>query len=628
MTPRRSVAQDGLPVPNPDYSSLQDEYVFPVQFDFIELDLVISNFFELVSRYGHLAKRLTSSSMASFDRFVDHLARHPFVHAVPERQPRIKIRDLINGWLLWNLVIPKRIGRARSKGNEMWYVRPITPGISRSGLPKQKSPYVRHADTWLYRATLDFHRLTTSPIDDTPRRGDIANLLLENSGVTIHGDPTNGEPRYDGGSEVDLNSRLIMQFLSSFTDAVDPECRLEHGESFPNEPWNAAKRSRSKYPTGILDQPVLEFDGPKFKHPLGALTLTPGAILPLGQAAVVLLRQFHRSGLTGQLSEQLAGLLGVLLLQAPIRVARALRQVIIDVNAPLSDDFNPLGRYDRSPGQLAENPCQMYCDFTNGLHPMSVEIARKCASRDLVLHNQLLKDRLLVRSLTMAHTFLGAVEREELRVLRSTSQVEYVRALLMRRESQSFSDAARIVFHDLRTTLAAGTEKDLELADLLGELELKFVEPFECLNEFLYESLGVRGEALENQRRLFGSVGGLRGDNDAKEYSLLAGNKKSDSWRYSPSDSLLLAMLNFAFSSEDGSRKREQMPLSELILVLRKRLGIFIDEAPEQLLSNETRLAALANREAFTRKLQVLGCFEGLSDDTDYQRVTRPRWGG
>jgi len=198
----------------------------------------------------------------------------------------------------------------------------------------------------------------------------------------------------------------------------------------------------------------------------------------------------------------------------------------------------------------------------------------------------------------------------------------------MRRESQSFSDAARIVFHDLRTTLAAGTEKDLELAELLGELELKFVEPFECLNEFLYESLGVRGEALENQRRLFGSVGGLRGDNDAKEYSLLAGNKKSDSWRYSPSDSLLLAMLNFAFSSEDGSRKREQMPLSELILVLRKRLGIFIDEAPEQLLSNETRLAALANREAFTRKLQVLGCFEGLSDDTDYQRVTRPRWGG
>jgi hypothetical protein len=419
-----------------------------------------------------------------------------------------------------------------------------------------------------------------------------------------------------------------MQFLSSFTDAVDPDCNLDHGESFPSEPWNVHKRSRSRYPTGILDQPVLEFEGSKFKHSLEALTLVPGAILPLGQVAVVLLRQCHRVRSTGQLSEQLAGLLGVLLLQAPIRVARALRQLVNDVNSPLSDDFNPLGDYDQSPGRLAENPSEMYCDFTNGLHPMSVEIARKCASRDLRWHNQLLKDRLLVRSLTMAHTFLAAAEREELRRIRSSSQVDYVKALLRRRESRSFNDAARIVFRDLKTKLAAGTEKDLELAELLEELEFRFEDPFECLNEFLYESLGVRGEALENQRRLFGSVGGLRGDNDAKEYSLLAGTKKSDSWRYSPSDSLLLAMLNFAFSSEDGSRKREQMSLNELITVFRKRLGIFIDRAPQQLLSNETRAAALANREAFTRKLQVLGCFEGLSDDTDYQRVTVPRWGG
>jgi hypothetical protein len=109
---------------------------------------------------------------------------------------------------------------------------------------------------------------------------------------------------------------------------------------------------------------------------------------------------------------------------------------------------------------------------------------------------------------------------------------------------------------------------------------------------------------------------------------MLAGNKKSDSWRYSPSDSLLLGMLNFVFSSDDGLRKREQMPLSELIALFGERLGICIDSVPQLQLGNETRVAALANREAFTRKLQVLGCFEGLSDDTDYQRVTAPRWGG
>lgn len=628
MTPRRPITPNGLPVPNPVYSSLQDEYVFPIQFDFIELDLVVSNFFELVSRRGYMTRRLSSSSMVSFDRFIDHLVKDPFVQAQPERQPNIKVRDLLGGWLLWNLVIPKGKGKARNKGEEMWYVRPVTPGVIRSALPKQKSPSVRHADTWLYRSALDFYRLASTPLDDTPRRSDIAKLLLDNSGVEIRHDPTNGEPFYDGTSEVDLNSRLVMQFLSTFTDAVDPLSRIEHGESFPSEPWNAAKRSKSKYPTGILDQPVLEFEGPKFKHSLEALTLVPGAILPLGQVAVVLLRQFHGRGLAGQFSEQLAGLLSVPLLQAPIRVARATRQLLTDVNAPLSEDFNPLGNYDRGPGRLAGNPSEMYCDFTNGLNPLSVEIARKCVSRDLEWHQRLLRDRLYVRSLTMTHAMLGAAEREELRLLRSTSQLEYVRTLLLRIESQSFGDAARIVLLNLRNQLAGGSEKELELSDLLGEMELKFENQFECLNEFLVESLGGRGEALEMQRRIFASVGGLRGDNEPKEYSLLAGNKRSDSWRYSPSDSLLLAMLNFVFSSDDGLRKRDQMPLNELISVLRERLGVLIDSVPQQLLSNETRAAALTNREAFTRKLQVLGCFEGLSDDTDYQRVTAPRWGG
>lgn len=631
MTRKRLGRQDGLPVPNPDFDTLQDEYVFPIQFDYVELDLVINNFFELASRRGYMTRRLSSISMASYERFVDHLAQQPFFDVRPENQPKVKVRDLLDGWLLNNLVIPKQIGRARSKGGEMSYVRPITPGVIRSGLPKQKLPNVRHADTWLYRACLDFYRLTASPLDDTPRRGDIANLLLDDSGIVINGDATNGEPVFDGTSDIDLNSRLVMQFLSVFTDAVDPATRVDHGESFPDAPWNAAKRSRSRQPAGIYDQPVLEVENQKFKYPLEALTLVPGAILPLGQVGVVLLRQFHRSGLGGQFSEQLAGLLGVPLLQAPIRVARALRELLRDADAPLSDDFDPLGRYHQSPGRLAANPSEMYCDFTNGLNPVSVEIARKCASRDLSWHNSLLRDRLLVRSLVMVHQFLPPPEREKLRLLRSDSQLKYVQALITGRGTQAFRDAVRIVFVNLRSQLVDAGEPDeegIELSELLDELELRITDPFECLNEFLFESLGNRGQALEMQRRLFGWAGGLRGDKEPTEYSMLAGNKKSDSWRYSPSDSLLLAMLNFVFSSDDGLRKREQMALSELIALFRERLGICIDTVPQLQMGNETRAAALANREAFTRKLQVLGCFEGLSDDTDYQRVTAPRWGG
>lgn len=67
------------------------------------------------------------------------------------------------------------------------------------------------------------------------------------------------------------------------------------------------------------------------------------------------------------------------------------------------------------------------------------------------------------------------------------------------------------------------------------------------------------------------------------------------------------------------------MPAAKLLNRLQKRFGILVDRPPSDFESATTRAAASENRSAFLRQLQLLGCFDGLSDDLSAQMVRRPR---
>ena len=66
------------------------------------------------------------------------------------------------------------------------------------------------------------------------------------------------------------------------------------------------------------------------------------------------------------------------------------------------------------------------------------------------------------------------------------------------------------------------------------------------------------------------------------------------------------------------------MPLRDVLDALAHRFGILIDRPPAFLDGAEAREAATANREAFTQRLQLLGCFDSLSDDFSVQIVRHP----
>ena len=68
-----------------------------------------------------------------------------------------------------------------------------------------------------------------------------------------------------------------------------------------------------------------------------------------------------------------------------------------------------------------------------------------------------------------------------------------------------------------------------------------------------------------------------------------------------------------------------ELRLTEVIQRFEDRFGILIDRPPSDFVNTDTQRIASLNKQAFVKKLQLFGCFEGLSDDPEYQLVKRPR---
>jgi len=106
---------------------------------------------------------------------------------------------------------------------------------------------------------------------------------------------------------------------------------------------------------------------------------------------------------------------------------------------------------------------------------------------------------------------------------------------------------------------------------------------------------------------------------------LLAGTVKARStWCYSPSDALVKALLLGCFIDEAGNFAEDQIRLSDLLVRLEQRFGILVSRPPREFNWPSYIRAAAFNQKVFVRRLRLLGCYEGLSDDPTYQYVTRP----
>jgi hypothetical protein len=308
------------------------------------------------------------------------------------------------------------------------------------------------------------------------------------------------------------------------------------------------------------------------------------------------------------LMSSFAALMSMGIFTFSLRVDAAARELLRsepgDVQIPpdLADDPAPA------------SPLELYCDFTGDLGSESDRMTRSCVARDLDRVRLAFRDRMTFVVVENAlpripgeaerRAGLAAVERlVQLAQLRGHRRVEsYAEARLddLVAEAQASADATGPDLEHLRR---------LQSADR-PELE-KLLDVMEHVNE---------GPAVRNAVKWYWSIGGLE-----KPYGLLRGDVRNRrSWRYAPGDELLTALLLAVFVEPGGTAHRPAMPLREVLDALAHRFGILIDRPPAFLDGAEAREAATANREAFTQRLQLLGCFDSLSDDFSVQIVRHP----
>ncbi|MDN4489694.1 hypothetical protein QQX13_02495 [Demequina sp. SYSU T00068] len=318
----------------------------------------------------------------------------------------------------------------------------------------------------------------------------------------------------------------------------------------------------------------------------------PAAIDPLGHDLVAFLRQYGPAMPVAEAFTHVSALIALRLFQLPLVTARVVRSL-------LSGDTN-------------DTPAlEMYCDFVRRKGSPSDEVASLCVQRDLEILRTFFRDRLLIRELDRAAEAAG------LNPPADDDPGERLRwaASLHNHEGINFG----LGFSILPTIRGMQAEGSEEREFVEGVMNAQSLSNADKLAAILVEALRKRG--LENQIKWFHNTGGI-----AKSYGMLSGTLRVRStWRYAPSDEVLTTLLCLCFTDEDGTTTHAKLPVRDVLERLESRFGILIDRPPADFDSATARAGAQENFNAFTGRLKLLGCFQGLSDDFSAQYVTRPR---
>jgi hypothetical protein len=325
----------------------------------------------------------------------------------------------------------------------------------------------------------------------------------------------------------------------------------------------------------------------------------PAATRPLGADVLDYIDGYGDRAPSLVMSQHLAALIGLRLYQLPLRTARATRTLIEtgELSAGMSD-------------AASANPLEQYVDFTGDKGSRSDILARECVQRDLEITRQFFWDRLYLLSVRTAPAVRPSFENASLtpaekiaelvnsrNAARVVSHLEYILSLIQ-------DENARTDDEDAAAFLAAMAADTRPIADRVADV--------------LVEALKKRG--YENAFKWFWSTGGIKTD-----VGILAGTLNAKpSWTYAPSDKLLASLLAVTFARQGGGPALAEFPIGAVLRQFERRFGLLVDRPPAALNTAENRAAAGRNFEAFKYRLQLLGVFDGLSDDLNAQRVRNP----
>ena len=595
--------------------TLDDPLIFPMTLLTLDADRVMVRFMELAMRNGYLTKALSVVSETIYNElFLEDLVNDHRISGLSKDERK----EVLDGWIRAALIEPERSGIGRDKERRIAYIKPVTLGVIRAGLPRG-TYMIRHADIWAYRLCLEELGLRGVSNKRSQLRETVHKALgegIEMSAQSFQSD----EPVYDEKTDIDITALLAMRLLSRFTEAR-PGDEITPGkpqEIWPTDRWNDDVRKDSKHISGLTPKEFkdLKLIGPSPESPIEQLVVFPNAFLPLGRDLFDLLSNYGQSISHTELTQHCIGLMALRLFQAPLRVARSLKT--LETHEQIENSSKE------------KNPLEMYCDFTNGSVKGSVELAKSCVRRDIEIHHELLRDRLQLRVLSwIGDLIMDRDTRDKLKEIRKVSVASYYKALIELKNDPMFEQAGLLKLHQFQTSLDSETEENVEMwKQHIQAWEESGLRPYEIVLQILRTANNPGSRAPAQHFQWFWTSGGLLNSPPHRSYAVLSGSVKHKStWRYSPTDSLLVSMLMACFVQSDGGHQwvENELRLTEVIKRFEHRFGVLIDRPPLDFQNADSQRVALLNKQAFVRKLQLLGCFEGLSDDPDYQLVSRPR---
>jgi hypothetical protein len=591
--------------------SLNDPLSFPMTFLTIDVERSFLRFLELGVRYGHATKAMKETMVEDYEQlFLDQLSMDSRISGL-ERGLRKRVLD---GWLRATALKFESRGMNRRGGRRLAIPRPLHLGVIRSGLPSRYPYLIHYTDVWTYYTAL--RALEIAGVDN-PRRflGELLRTRL-GSGMTLdYNQFASDEPRYDELTPIDINALIALRILSTFTSARPGDPIVSDGESWPSNPWVNSRRFNAKLPRGNADIPVFGTD--KGLNQIQHLVIAPEAFSEIGADLVRLLCCY--GDLEGtELTQHCLALLSFRLYQAPLIAAQRVRQI---ARSSTEDSQN-----DRD-----GNAVQIYCDFSDSTDVASTQLARKCVARDLEAHRVFLRDRFYLRILDwLAGLQMGQIQ-EQIATARSISVARYFEVLVRLCGTDSFGMAARLKIQEFESAVGPDeetSESNARWRELLAEWRSNGIDDVSQLTQILLGAYSPGGRAPAQAEQWCWTTGGMLDTLPHRSFALLAGSvKHRNTWRYAPTDQLLTALLLGCFvSGKPGTASTlTEMRFTELLEVMEARYGIVIDRPPRDFDDVDSIQAAERNRAHFAKKLQLLGCFDGLSDDSQYQMVRRPR---
>lgn len=545
-------------------ASANNDFLIPVTFSETNVERMLTQILERVIKQGKASAPHTNSSFKlEFPDLVDKLSKSEEMSGFDNNVGR----EILAGWLKSSIVEMIPVGKGK-KTEQIDYLRPLTAASYRSGLPRQRSRH-RRADVLVYESLKRAYKNASGNTDDANLSADFIESSSIGKGVNFLLHP-HTNPEYDGETQIDIESLLELRFI----------------EGIPGKDPGPVRQSSLK---GKAD-----FDSP-----------LPNATYPMGEDLFNYVSQYSDKS-SNELISSMACILALRLFQMPIVAARDLNRLL----------FQPVTL--ESGLDKRANCCELYFDFTLEPGGASEKLAKQAVQRDLQLLADFFPNVILLRE---AENCLKA-NRELATQFELLSSEEKLKMIIASIESLEVGTAASIYVNSIEQDVRrSGSEENLAEFE---KIKLRIGNDLRVLVELILEDRRNDGHA--GLRKWSYSTGGLVSDGSRRPYALLSGTMKAPTtWKYQMTEPMLLTLIDLCFLGDDGVLSNSNsMPLALLLERLNQRFGVLIDKAPLGLASPENNVAAAQNLGAFTRRLKLLGYFEGLSDDFSAQYITRP----